>query len=84
MSTFVPDTTVLCNREQVAYILVMTALSPIVSEFATSEEAEAYDAWFRAKITGAMADDRPLVAHDEVMREMKQIIEEARQRNEAS
>ena len=28
----------------------MTKLTPIESEFATTEEAEAYDAWFRAEV----------------------------------
>ena len=31
----------------------MAKLSPIESEFATTEEAEAYDLWFRAKVEKA-------------------------------
>ncbi|KND54915.1 hypothetical protein BPUN_3637 [Candidatus Paraburkholderia kirkii] len=36
-----------------------TPLDPIVSEFATVEEAEAYDKWFREKVRRSMADTRP-------------------------
>ena len=56
----------------------MTKLSPIVSEFETTEDAEAYDVWFRAKVAKALADPRPLIPHDEVMAEMKAIIEAGR------
>ncbi len=54
----------------------MNKLSPIVSEFETEEEAEAYDRWFRAKVIASLADARPPVPHDEVMAEMRQIIAE--------
>ena len=54
----------------------MTKLSPIVSEFETEEEAEAYDAWFRAKVEASLADPRPGIPHDEVMAEMKKLIAE--------
>jgi hypothetical protein len=52
----------------------MDKLSPIVSEFDTQEEADAYDRWFRAKVAASLADPRSLVPHDEVMAEMRQII----------
>jgi hypothetical protein len=52
----------------------MGKLDPIVSEFETEEEAEAYDRWFRAKVEAALADPRPPIAHDEVMAEMREII----------
>ena len=52
----------------------MTKLSPIVSEFETEEEAEAYDAWFRAKVEASLADPRPPIPHDEVMAEMHKLI----------
>ncbi|MGF6771970.1 hypothetical protein P3T18_004458 [Paraburkholderia sp. GAS199] len=42
-------------------------INPIVSEFATAEEAEAYDRWFRAKIARSLADPRPSIPHDEAM-----------------
>ena len=53
----------------------MTKLSPIESEFATSEDAEAHDAWFRAKVEKAMASREPGIPHEEVMAEMRAIIE---------
>ena len=36
----------------------MVKYSPIESEFASSEEEAAYDAWFRAKVERALAIDR--------------------------
>ena len=40
--------------------MVPTAdLAPIESEFATDEEVEAYDAWFRAKVEKAMTSTAP-------------------------
>jgi len=58
----------------------MTELSPIESEFATTEEAEAYDAWFRAKVEKAMASTEPGIPHDVVMAEMQAIIDRAEHR----
>ena len=52
----------------------MAKLSPIESEFATTEEAEAYDAWFRATIEARLASDEPGIPHDQVMAEMWAII----------
>jgi hypothetical protein len=52
----------------------MPALSPIESEFASTEEAEAYDVWFRARVQEALDDPRPGIPHDQVMAEMKAII----------
>jgi hypothetical protein len=57
-----------------------TPLSPIESEFATVEEAEAYDRWFRAKVEASLADTRPSIPHDQVMAEMEEIIRAAEQR----
>ena len=53
----------------------MPRLDPIISEFATTEEAEAYDTWFSAKVEKALACDRPGIPHDEVMAMMWKIIE---------
>lgn len=58
----------------------MTRLTPIESEFATSEDAEAHDAWFRAKVEKAMASKGPGIPHDQVMAKMQAIIERAKQR----
>lgn len=58
-----------------------TALSPIASEFATTEEAEAYDRWFRAEVEASLREaDAPgavFIPHDQVMSEMDAIIREA-------
>ncbi|MFZ3018990.1 MAG: hypothetical protein WA056_11095 [Gallionella sp.] len=56
-----------------------TALSPIESQFATTDEADAYDAWFRAKVEKSLqlADmpDSTRIPHDEVMAKAKARIE---------
>ncbi|RKP43740.1 stability determinant [Trinickia fusca] len=58
-----------------------TILSPIESEFATVEEAEAYDRWLRAEMEAALREaDAPnvvFVPHDEVMADMEALIREA-------
>lgn len=53
----------------------MPALSPIESGFASTEEAQAYDAWFRTKVREALDDPRPGIPHDQVMAEMQAIID---------
>ena len=58
----------------------MNEYSPIVSEFGSEEEEQAYLLWLAAKVAKSLADPRPPVPHDEVMAEMRQIIEEARRR----
>jgi hypothetical protein len=58
----------------------MPALSPIESEFATTEEAEAYDRWFRAKVRASVEDQRPTIAHDQAMAEIDAVIVEAENR----
>lgn len=58
----------------------MPALSPIESEFASTEEAEAYDVWFRAKVEKSPADTRPPVPHDEAMAHVKAIIDRKRKK----
>ena len=56
----------------------MTDLTPIESEFATSEDAAAHDAWFRAKVERAMASTKPSIPHDEVMAMARTIIDKHR------
>lgn len=53
----------------------MTKLSPIVSEFETTEQAEAYDRWFRAKVEASLADTRPCIPHDEAMARIRKSLE---------
>ncbi len=61
----------------------MTKLSPIESEFATVEEAEAYDRWFRAKVEKSLADTRPIIPHDEAMARIRALIEKKRRKRDA-
>lgn len=56
----------------------MSKLSPIESEFATTEEAEDYDAWFRAKVQAALDSKEPCVPHDEAMAFIKRKMEAKR------
>jgi hypothetical protein len=58
----------------------MVVPTPIEPEFASSEDAAAYDAWFRAKVERAMALTEPGIPHDVVMAEMQAIIDRAEHR----
>ncbi|WP_425252173.1 stability determinant [Janthinobacterium sp. NFX145] len=48
--------------------------SSTTSEFATTEAAETYDHWFRAKVLASLNDDRPARPHDTVMAQLKKIV----------
>ena len=50
-------------------------LDPIISEFATQEEADAYDAWFRKKVQDALDDPGELIPHDEAMARVRATID---------
>ena len=52
----------------------MNALSPLVSEFETVEQAEAYLRWLKAKVAESRADGRPSVTHEEAMKRVRAII----------
>lgn len=54
----------------------MAALSPIESEFATSEEAIAYDRWFRTKVEAALDERQETFPHAVVMKQIRAIIDE--------
>lgn len=56
----------------------MSQLDPPASEFKSLEAAEAYNAWFRAKVQKAMADTRPKIPHDQVMAHAHAVIDAAR------
>lgn len=58
----------------------MAKPDPIVSEFAATEEAEAYDVWFRKKVQDALDDPRPPIPHDEVVRQVKATIDRNRKK----
>ena len=53
----------------------MNDLSPIVSEFESTEQAEAYDAWLTAKVKQSLADGQPPIPHDEAMAGVRAIID---------
>lgn len=59
------------------------ALTPIESEFATVEEAEAYDRWFRAKVEAALASRQPSIPHDEAMARLRALVDEKRRAHAA-
>lgn len=58
----------------------MSNLDPLPPEFATPEEAEAYDAWFRAKVEASLADTRPAIPHEEAVRRITETIERNRRK----
>jgi hypothetical protein len=58
-------------------------LSPVVSEFETEEQAASYDRWFRAKVQASLDDPRPNIPHDQVMAEMRALIESKRKKCDA-
>ena len=58
-------------------------LSPIVSEFETEEQAARYDRWLRAKVQASLDDPRPSIPHDQVMAEMRALIESKRNKRNA-
>jgi hypothetical protein len=60
-----------------------TALSPIESEFQTTDEALSYERWFRAKVQKSLDDPRPNIPHDQVMAEMRQLLEDKRKAQDA-
>lgn len=52
-------------------------LDPIVSEFETQAQADAYDRWFRAKIEAAVNNPGELIPHDEAMARVRETIRRA-------
>ena len=61
-----------------------TALSPLVSEFESTEQEASYTAWLRAKVAASLADPRPAIPHDEVERRMAERFAKMRQRQSTS
>ncbi len=62
----------------------MAKLDPIVSEFDTEEDAEAYDKWFREQVEAALAEpDEDNIPHDVVMAGVRAIIEGKRRAGDA-
>ncbi len=52
----------------------MNAQSPIVSEFETTIQAKAYESWLREKVSESLADESPMVPHDEAMSKARKAI----------
>ena len=51
-----------------------TKLDPLVSQFKTQDDADAYDQWFRARVRQSLADPRPSIPHDQVMAEARALL----------
>ncbi|MBD8096004.1 antitoxin [Pseudomonas fluorescens] len=49
----------------------------------TEEQADSYDRWFRAEVQAALDDPNPGIPHDEVMAEMRALIEAKRKQGDA-
>ncbi|ANF84478.1 hypothetical protein A7J50_1037 [Pseudomonas antarctica] len=49
----------------------------------TEAQADSYDRWFRAKVQAALDDPSPGIPHDEVMAEMRELIESKRKKGDA-
>jgi hypothetical protein len=58
----------------------MTQLDPRVSEFESTEAADSYDRWFRAKIERAVAGTQPTVSHDQAIARARAAIEASAER----
>jgi len=56
----------------------MGKLDPIVSEFATEEEAAAYDVWFRQQVEEGLRSKGPFIAHEDVMKRARAIVRNAK------
>ena len=59
----------------------MGKLDPIISEFATEEEALAFDAWFRAQVEEGLKSKVPWIPHEEVMAQIRDTIEKRSRAN---
>ncbi|MDO7926148.1 stability determinant [Pseudomonas sp. KFB-139] len=57
---------------------------PIVSEFETQEQADAYECWFHAKIEASLTSPGRGVPHNEVMARMDALIDAAEARKRAA
>lgn len=51
-------------------------LSPLVSEFETTQQEASYTAWLRARVSSSLADPAPSVPHDQVMAELDTLLDD--------
>lgn len=49
--------------------------SPIVSEFESAEQEASYNEWLKAKVKASIEDPCPSIPHDQVMAEMRELLE---------
>ena len=56
-------------------IAAMNKYSPLVSEFGPAEEEAAYVEWLKRTVAESLADPRPPVPHDQVMAEVRAMLE---------
>lgn len=56
---------------------------PPVPEFNDEEQAASHDRWFRAKVKASLDDPRPNIPHEQVMADMRALIESKRLRRDA-
>lgn len=54
-------------------------ISPLVSEFETTEQEASYTAWLKSKVAASLADSRPAIPHDEVERRMAERLQRLRE-----
>ena len=54
--------------------IMSTILPSTTSAFETTETAETYDHWFRAKVLASLNDDRPAAPHETVMVQLRKIV----------
>jgi hypothetical protein len=60
-----------------------TPLDPRISEFETQEQADSYDSWFRDRVQRSLDDSRPSIPHDDVIAEMRALLESKKRRHAA-
>ncbi|MDF3917843.1 stability determinant [Salinicola salarius] len=60
-----------------------TALDPRISEFETQEQADSYDRWFRDRVQRSLDDSRSSIPHDDVIAEMRALLESKKRRHAA-
>lgn len=51
-----------------------TPTDPPVRDWASQEEADAWDLWFREKVAASLMDSRPMVTHEQAMERTRQTI----------
>ncbi|WP_460098528.1 type II toxin-antitoxin system RelB family antitoxin [Pseudomonas sp. H3_C08] len=58
-------------------------LCPVVSDLDPEEQAASYDRWLIAKVQASLSDTRPSIPNDQVMAEMRALMEAKRKKYDA-